>query len=109
MISLCILNLYCRTNVKIHVSVCDMLGAGLNDLQEALLQECPCTQGAAGRWLRWQCGEQHPATKDASRAVEPRENPRSLLGTIPVMEGVPGHGTGSATSSPAAAGAAPGA
>lgn len=41
-IPLCISNLYCRTNVKIHVSVCDTLGAGPNDLQEASLQECLC-------------------------------------------------------------------
>lgn len=48
-IPLCISNLYCRTNVKIHVSVCDTLGAGLNDLQEVSLQEslCHCA-GSAG-------------------------------------------------------------
>lgn len=58
--------------------------------------------GSVGRRLCQQCGEQPLPTKDAGRAVELHENPRSLLGAIPSMEGVPGHGAGSATSGPAA-------
>lgn len=60
--------------------------------------------------LRRQCGEQRPPTKDTSRVAVSWENPRSLLGAIPSMEGVLGHSAGSTTiSSPAAAGAGPGA